>query len=233
MSRNAYQLINPVIEGTFNDVINSDSEMEAAKKMWERFTEHVSEHVPKFMFTLRNVESHGLSHFEVKEKLSDGSYSIRQIGGLSISDDDIDNFLSRVDSVKDSESNSQSQHGGRKRYKKYNADGRHPYPKESSDSSDSSDSEDSDDSDVNIYSAVEFRARNTTPIAMFHYTTKFYEQDNGLVFEHQSTKNPQVTLIQPKPVVTVPVVPVLTTKHTFTSIPVFKPPLLPRILLWC
>ena len=74
---------------------------------------------------------------------------------------------------------------------------------------------------------------------MFHYTSRFYHQHDGQVFEHRSTANPDPVLIKPRPVYPVyPVYPsalvanIVTTKHNFTTIPVFKAPLLPRIIIW-
>jgi len=224
MSRNTYQLINPVIEGTFNDVVESKSPINAAEKIWGRLTKHVSGHVPKFMFSMRNVENNSLAHFQVKEKISDGSYTIKELNGIKITPSDIDSYHADIDSIKESD---KTQDGGsRKRYKKYNKNGQSRYPKDSSDSSSSS------DSDSDIYSGVEFRARSTSPIAMFHYTTKFYHQHDGLVFEHQSTANPDPIILNPIPVIPVAISNVITARHTFTSIPVFKAPLLPRIVIW-
>lgn len=222
MPRETYQLINPVIEGTFNDVVDSSkTPIKAAEEIWGRITEHVSGHVPKFMFSLRNVKDHSLSHFEVKEKLSNGSYTIKEIEGLDVDSDAVDTFHSHIDSVR-----KEQEGGARKRYKKYNKDGRSRYPKDSSSSSDS-------DSDSDIYSGIEFNARTTSPIAMFHYTTKFYQQRDGLIFEHKSTANPEVTLVPTVPVVpVVPVGTIVSTRHSFSSIPVFKSPLLPCINIW-
>lgn len=221
MSRKTYQLINPVIEGTFNDVVDSaKTSIKAAEKIWERLTAHVSGHVPKFMFSMKNVEDNSIHHFQVKERISDGSYTIKELDGINITGGDIDAFHANIDGLKNDEMTG----GGRKRYKKYNKNGQSRYPRDSSDSS-SSDS-DSDD----IFSGVEFRAKTTSPIAMFHYTTKFYHQHDGLVFEHQSTANPDPVIVEPIPVI--PVSNVVTTQHTYTSIPVFKAPLLPRIVIW-
>lgn len=225
MSRKTYQLINPVIEGTFNDVVDSSkTSIKAAEKIWERLTSHVSGHVPKFMFSMRNVGDNSLHHFQVKEKISDGSYTIKELEGINVTSADVDAYHADIDTVKEYDKTQEG--GGRKRYKKYNKKGQSRYPR------DSSESDSSSDSDSEIYSGVEFRAKSTSPIAMFHYTTKFYHQHDGLVFEHQSTANPDPIILDPIPVVTAPVASVVTAKHTFTSIPVFKAPLLPRIVLW-
>ena len=71
---------------------------------------------------------------------------------------------------------------------------------------------------------------------MFHYTTKFYHQADGRVFEHRSTLNPNPIIVEPihTNVVTRPIAPVdiVTTEHSFTSIPLFNSCLTPTIVIW-
>ena len=162
---------------------------------------------------MRNVENNSLHHFQVKEKISDGSYTIKALDNIKVTPTEVDAYHASIDSVQEDKKTQEG--GARKRYKKYNKNGQSRYPRDSSSSSSDSDSE--------IYSGVEFRAKSTSPIAMFHYTTKFYHQHDGLVFEHQSTANPDPVILDPIPVVpVVPVANVVTAQHTFTSIPVFK-----------
>jgi hypothetical protein len=234
MSHRTYQLVNPVIQGTFNDVVSSEKKsINAAEEVWKRLTTHVSGHVPRFMFSLKDIENNTLTHFEAKEKISDGSYIIKEMKGLNVDVHDIDNFHEQIDRVK------KNQNGGkRKRYKKYNKNGS-LYPRINS-SSDSDSDDDSisvsvSDSDADVYSGVEFSSNTTSPIIMLDYTTKFYYQDDGKVFEYKSTKNPQPIVVDPIPVVQVPIsIPMTITRsrYAFSSIPVFKPPLLPCINIW-
>lgn len=234
MSHRTYQLVNPVIQGTFNDVVDSEKKpINAAEKVWQRLTTHVSGHVPRFMFSLKDIENNTLNHFEAKEKISDGSYIIKEMKGLNVDVQDIDNFHEQIDRIK------KNQNGGkRKRYKKYNKHGSlYPRINSSSDSDDDSisDSVSVSDSDTDVYSGVEFSSNTTSPIIMLDYTTKFYYQDDGKVFEYKSTKNPQPIVVDPIPVVQVPIsIPMTTTRsrYAFSSIPVFKPPLLPCINIW-
>lgn len=219
MSRKSYQLINPVIEGTFNDVVDSaKSPITAAEKIWGRLTAHISGHVPKFMFSMKSVDDNSLYHFQVKEKISDGSYTIKELKGLNVEPKEIDAYHAQIDSVQ--ENNMKG--GDRKRYKNYDV---------SKDDSDTSDSSSSDD----VFSGVEFNATTTSPIALFHYTTKFYYQHDGKVFKHESTQNPDPIILKPVPAVAIPVMPIsnyITTQLNFTSIPIFKAPLLPRVCIW-
>lgn len=231
MPSKSYQLINPVIEGTFNDVVDSTkTPIDAAEKIWGRIAEHVSGHVPKFMFSLRSLQDNAMNHFEVKEKISDGSYTIKEMD-LNVDSEQVGAFHSHIDSMKDANQAGGSS-GSRKRYKKYNKDGRSMYPRESS----STESDCDSDCDDDVYSGIEFTTRSGAPIAMFHYTTKFYHQHDGRVFEHQSP--PTVTIIDPVPMVHVartqvmPTANIITTAHNFSTIPIFKTPLLPVITIW-
>lgn len=235
MPGKSYQLINPVIEGTFNDTVDSaKTPIIAAEKIWGRIAEHVSGHVPKFMFSIRSIDDSSMNHFEVKEKLSDGSYTIKELS-IDVNPEQVDEFHSDIDNMKE-QAGGASSDSKRRRHKKYNKDGRSLYPKDSSSSSDDSDT----DSD-GVYSGVEFTTRSLNPIAMFHYTTKFYHQHDGRVFEHQSTTNPSVTIVDPIPVVpvvqvaqtrVVPTANVIRTARNFATIPVFKTPLLPVVTIW-
>jgi len=239
MSRTTYQLVNPVIEGTFNDTVNAANPLQGAEKMWNRFTEHVAGHVPKFMFSMRDVEKEKDYHFEVKEKRSDGSYNIKELQGLNTSTAAIDAYHKQIDAVtENTKSKSKSNKKGganpsepietKKRYKKFKDD---------------SSSTDSDSSDYYrpyskkyISSYVDFQPIYTTPIAMLHYSTKFYFQSDGRVFEHKSTSNPNPVILNvPTYPPVVPVMPlgdIIVTKSNFTSFPVFKTPLLPQIVIW-
>jgi hypothetical protein len=235
MSHNTYQLVNPVIQGTFNDVVDvvgndTGAPIKAAKELWKRFTQHVSGHVPKFLFSLRNVENNRSHHFQAKERISDGSFTIKEILDIKVDTKDIDRFHANIDNIKETDITNKKQKGGRrKRYKKYNKRGRAIYY---DDSSSSSDSESYSESDSDMQSGIEFNPMTTTPIAMFHYNTKFYHQRDGQIFEHESTANPEALLINHTPIIPVIVNPIVRSRHTFTSIPIFKRPLLPIITIW-
>lgn len=227
-----YQLVNPVIEGTYNSIVeHSESPIHGADVLWNRLTEHVSGHVPKFWFTTRDVETHDIYNFEAKEKMSDRSYKIKELENINLSNETIDGFHNQIDSV----TAPQTQSGGRKRYKDRKKHNKTRYYEDEDSSTSSNSSTSSSSFGGDVFSGVEFVTEcvtpYTTPIAMFHYTTKFYQQSNGTVIKHESTMNPVPVIIKPVPVVQT-YAPVVMAEHTFTSIPVFKRPLLPMITIW-
>jgi hypothetical protein len=146
MPKNSYQLINPVIEGTFRDVYDANQPIDAAKNMWSSLSEHIVAHVPKFMFTMSDISSGQLHHFEVSENRANSSFTINK-REMKIDKKHFNEFAKNID--KYSTAREQQQGGGkRKRY----------------DDSDSSDSSSTD------YPSI----RRTSPIAMFHYNTRVY-----------------------------------------------------------
>ena len=93
-----YQLVNPMIEGTFDDTVkiksgDENAFLEAAEKLWSRFSKHVSGNVPKFMFSIKNLETGKIKHFLVKEKVGSKKKSKdRDDDDDDADDDDDDGF---------------------------------------------------------------------------------------------------------------------------------------------
>jgi hypothetical protein len=168
MPKRSYQLINPVIEGTFKDTYDANESIEAAESMWKNLSEHIISHVPKFMFTMRNISSGDLHHFEVAENREKGSYTINKLD-MNIEKDNFNNFLKNVDEYG---KNREYQTGGKRR--RYDVD-------KSSSSSSSSD----------IYPDI----KRTSPIAMFHYNNRLYYTNNGRAYQYESILNPQIVAV--------------------------------------
>lgn len=175
MPKHSYQLINPIIEGTFTDVFDSNKPIDAANSLWKKFTEHIVSHVPKFMFTLKDISSGDIYHFEVLENGTTNNYTINELN-LDIDTKEFDEFQKKVDSYTDDMNKNDinkkdiNKNGGGKKRQRYEDD--------SSSSSSSSD----------IYPTI----RRTSPIAMFHYNTRVYYA-NGQTYK--STLNPQIVAV--------------------------------------
>jgi hypothetical protein len=173
MPKHSYQLINPVIEGTFKDVYEANEPIEAAKKMWTSLSEHIVAHVPKFMFTMRDISSGELGHFEVSENRSTNSFTINK-RDIKVDDKQIDEYAKQIDKY----NNAREQRGGKHHDNKRTKRARY----------DDSDSDSSSDSSSTDYPVV----TRTSPIAMFHYTTRLYYAN---VNRYESTLNPQAVAI--------------------------------------
>ena len=172
MPKYSYQLVNPVIEGTFKDVYDANDSHIAAKNMWTGLSEHIIGHVPKFMFTMRNISSGDMDHFEVSENRANSSFAINK-RDITIDNKHFINFAKNIDAYSNVRN---EQHGGTKR-KRYD------------DSSSSSDSSTTD------YPMI----KRSSPISMFHYNTRMYLYDTYNTSPlFQSTSNPQlVTYVSP------------------------------------
>ncbi len=67
---NKYKLVNPYIKGEFETKIDAKNSLEAAKKFYNNLSEHFSNGVPNFYFTIQKGGSGKgkFYHFQVKEK---------------------------------------------------------------------------------------------------------------------------------------------------------------------
>lgn len=166
MPKHSYQLINPVIEGTFKDVYDANEPIDAAKNMWSALSEHIVAHVPKFMFTMRDISSGDLHHFEVSENRANSSFTINK-REMNVDKKHFNEFAKNIDTYSTAR---EEQNGGAKR-RRYDED---------SDSSSNSSSTD--------YPTI----RRTSPIAMFHYNTRVYYTNPQI---YPSTLNPQAIAI--------------------------------------
>lgn len=145
MPKHSYQLVNPVIEGTFKDVYDASEPIEAAKNMWTTLSEHIVAHVPKFMFTMRDISSGEHYHFEVSENRANSSFTINKLS-LDIDKKLFNEFNKKIDKYT-TEREEQQGGGKRKRY-----------------------DDSSSDSSSTDYPVI----RRTSPISMFHYNTRVY-----------------------------------------------------------
>ena len=96
MPKHSYQLINPVIQGTFKDTYDASKAIKAAEDMWLNLSEYIVGHVPRFMFTMRDISSNDLHSFEVKESKEKNKYIINAIQ-IKATNKDFDAFLEQVD----------------------------------------------------------------------------------------------------------------------------------------
>lgn len=205
MPKDSFQLVNPLIEGSFQDVYESTSPIDAAKSMWLNLTKHIVSHVPKFVFTMRNISSNESHHFEVNENMKGGKFTINTMD-IKVDDNAIDNFIKNVDNYgkireqkggnaddSESESGSDSEDdklsGGKIRKR---------YDDSSSSSSDSAKKKkkkrrkrynDSSSSSTDIYPIV----KRLSPIGVFNYNPGLYFPYTST---YRSTLNPQIVAVR-------------------------------------
>jgi len=151
-----YQLVNPSIEGTFENVVDAKQPLKAAEKIWINFAEHIVDHVPNFMFTLKNISGGAYFHYRVNENKEKGSYVITPIEKIANEKELIEGFLNNVDAYNTklharANEDAENQKGGAKK----------PRRKRYDDSSSSSSSD---------YVPM----IRTSPISAFHYMSSLY-----------------------------------------------------------
>lgn len=189
MSKHNYKLINPIIEGTIETVYEAESPLKGAEKFWIQFAKNILDHVPKFVFSMKDETTDYVNHFVVVEDPKTKSFTISNLE-LDIEPKEFNDLEEKVEKY-----NENNQKGGRKRY-------------DSSDSSDMSSSVDSitteslsssEPYDELIYPAL----KRTSPIAMLHYKPYIYSVP--LQPKKPSTMNPKIVGVISK--VVTPIIP--------------------------
>ncbi len=109
-----YKLINPYIEGKFQKLFSGKSPSDAAQEMWNKLSEHITNCVPEFAFTIERVKDNKMFHFRVNEtvKNNEVDYSLTELD-IKLSAAKKKKFLNKLNEFKDS-----VQKGGKKRRRK-------------------------------------------------------------------------------------------------------------------
>lgn len=135
---NKYKLVNPYIKGEFETKVDAQNSIDAAKVFYKNLSEHFSNSVPKYYFTIQKGGSGKgkFYHFEVSEKRNDDevNYSIQPYN-IKGEDKAVEQFVENFGKFK-----SRFNGGGKKSSKKSKKGSkRRSRRSESSDSSDSYD----------------------------------------------------------------------------------------------
>jgi len=154
-----YQLIVPSIEGTFENVVDAKQPLNAAEKIWVNFAEHIADHVPNFMFTIKNISGGSYFHFRVNENKEKGSYIISPVEKIEDEKEKIEGFLKNVDTYNQRvadrvKKDTLKQKGGVKKPKRKRFE--------------------EDDSDSSSSSSDYVPMIRTSPISSFHYMPSLY-----------------------------------------------------------
>ncbi len=177
-----YELINPYIEGEFDRTFNGKSHNDAGKAAWEAISQHVTNNVPRFAFTIRKVSDGTLHHFEVSEQVEGETvdYNLNKLS-LKTTKKQEGEFNSCFNKFK----NSKLMTGGRRHHKKRGDD--------DDDSSSTSDS----DSDGAIYNQLNFyrNINGQMPIYYWWYYPSWYNFSN--IFIPTFTGTPYIDIVFP------------------------------------
>lgn len=87
-----YSLINPHLEGNFNNNFEGSTPMNAAKNVYNEISKYFNNNVPKYYFTLQNNEDKSYHHFEVREKKNGSQVNYNITSHKPTYKIDMDNF---------------------------------------------------------------------------------------------------------------------------------------------
>ena len=172
---NSYTLINPYIKGKFETTMKAKNSHEAATNLYKNLSEHFSNELSEFYFTLQKGGKY--YHFKVNEKKNKNEV-LYDINEFHITDENYmdTKFKSKLDAYK---AKIEDQDGGSKPKKKKKSKKHHKKSKssKSSHSDDSSDySSDSDD----IYIRTR-KSYYTEPIYYWWYDPYIYNIDTLMI----------------------------------------------------
>jgi hypothetical protein len=163
-----YNLVNPCIGGSIDTQYGGKSHLEAAKNAWEDFSQHLTNSVPKFAFTLERATDGKLYHFTVNEKIGGGknaSYSITEL--------DVNLSPKQISSLKSDYNNMQNKLEGQLGGKKH----RYHDGDKKNDKDDSSSSSESDSDLANAIRLLKYKQQNQ-PIVYWWYNPLVYRTND-------------------------------------------------------
>jgi len=145
-----YKLINPYIKGTFDSDFSGNTPDKAALKCWNALSKHFANNVPKFGFTLQNVQTGGMSHYTVKEDRDRGEvkYTIKK---AQVEDKDEKILERQIEDIKNDKMK-----GGKRKHRRH--------------SNDNDDDDSSSSSDYYKYNKYSYKY----PISWFWYNPQLY-----------------------------------------------------------
>ena len=183
---NTYVLVNPHIEGEFNNKTKAMNSDEAATKFYKNLSEHFNNSVPSFYFSIQKGSSGDgkYYHFQVKEKRSNeevsfdiNPYNIKGGNNIKSFQTKLANFKSKFNQDAGSKS---KKHG--KSHKKHK------------DKDDESSSSSSESSDVNLYRRAKMYGTPTAPIHYWWYDPYLYNLDSLFIPTFYSYVTPYIEL---------------------------------------
>jgi hypothetical protein len=169
-----YELVNPYIIGDMKKSFDADDSKTAANDAWGTLSQYITNNVPKFAFTMKNLQGGKLHHFVVKEKLrnKEVDYSLKELK-LTLSKSEEKAFVQHITKMAEDKKNKIS--GGSKKHK----DDKDDSPSESGSDSESSRSSDSS-SESDIYKKIRHFKNKNQPLNYMWYSPIVYSKDGTL-----------------------------------------------------
>ena len=161
---NTYQLVNPHIAGTFDTKIKAKNSKEASNIFYKNLSEHFSNSIPQFFFTIQKGGSGAgkFFHFKAQEERNEDEVSFKISSYELQNENKMDAFKNNLNEIKD-----KIQGGGKRKGKK------------SRNSKSKSRRDDSSDSDSEyLYDDIYSRASSyipTTPMYYWWYDPNLYD----------------------------------------------------------
>ena len=111
---NTYQLVNPHIAGTFDTKIKAKNSKEASNIFYKNLSEHFSNSIPQFFFTIQKGGSGGgkYFHFKAQEERNEDEVSFKISSYELQNENKINDFKNSLNEIKD-----KIQGGGKKKEK--------------------------------------------------------------------------------------------------------------------
>ena len=185
-----FTLINPVIIGKMDTKFKAENSLDAASKMWNELSSHISGNVPRTYITLKD-ESGDLYHFKVEEK----------IGKSKTADYTISEFKLDLSNEKEKqiikEAKKYQKKGNDILEKQTGGSIEHKPKRDRSKDSSSSSSSSSDSDDDDYYNFRRHRARLQAPLNLLYYTPTIYGVNTMFFPTFNTAVSPYVTLYVP------------------------------------
>ena len=192
---NSFNLVNPLIVGSFNTVYKSETGLDAVNQFWNDFSTHITGNLPNIYVTLRETGTQNLSHYKIAEKINKGSktteFTISSFN-LDLSATQTKKFLKGVANYQQKINERISEQVGGDDEKKTDKKTEKKTEKKRYKDSSSSSSSSSDD----YYNFGKYR-RLTQPITMFYYTPSLYNVTSVFIPTFNVPLIPYVKLYMP------------------------------------
>lgn len=113
-----FQLINPSIRGNITNRFSGKTQMDAATEAWDTISKYMTNNVPKFGFSLENMENGNVSHFVIKEEMDDedfANYKIKELD-LKMKPSDVKKFKEKIKKMTSTEMDGGKKHKHKKHH---------------------------------------------------------------------------------------------------------------------